>query len=280
MLQLLAFSRLKRLSAGLLFLLTAMVAAPRAFSQTAIVGYSSTWGGTAPGSVYPFHTTSADTVIVVPFAINSLGNYTLTSTSLLLRALTLHGGELPADSHDPHPGHELPGSGAGDIDLNNASIRIFSTLPTSLALPTSLVTYATQYTGASESPAVYTYLINSAPTFTAGQTYYLAISLGGILAWDMTTGDSYGGTYPGDNPVTSLVGDGTPLVYYKITSSGVQSFYDNVGGFAIAANAVTVIPEPANVGAIAASSVLATAVWVRRRRRAAAIATEYSSLPR
>ena len=82
----------------------------------------------------------------------------------------------------------------------------------------------------------------------------------------MTTAASSGGAFPGDNPVTNLVGDGTPLVYYKITSTGVQSFYDNVGGFTIAANAVTAIPEPASVGAIAGLGVLATAAWVRRRR--------------
>lgn len=267
-----ALHRLKRLGAGLLFFLVAIATVPRAFGQTAIVGHTSVWNGTAPASAYPFlNFLNTDTVMVVPFAINSLGDYTLTSTSLLLRAVPQVSGSLPADNPNS-PGNHGPDSSAVSIDLDlNVSVRIFSSLPTSLTLPTSLVTYAPKGMPATGSPAIYTYLVNSAPTFTAGQTYYLAISISstGALEWDMTSGASNGGTFPGDTPVTSLVGDGTSLVYYKITASGVQSFYDNAGGFAIAANAVTAIPEPAAVGVLAGAGALAVALFVRSRRTSA-----------
>ncbi|HWA84910.1 MAG TPA: hypothetical protein VG710_01695 [Opitutus sp.] len=269
-----ALHRLKRLGAGLLFLLTTIAAASRAFGQTAIVGYTSIWNGTAPATAYPFLSYGdTNTVAVVPFAFNSLGDYTLTSLSLLLRAVPQQGGDLPANDPSPGAGNRPPGFGS-DIAvsgaLSNVSIGIFSTLPTSLALPTALVSYSFPGSGsAGEMPGIYLFGPSETPTLVAGQTYYLAVSINAtsVLEWDMTSGASNGGTFPGDNPVTSLVDDGTSLVYYKITSSGVQSFYDNAGGFALAANAVTAIPEPAAASVLAGAGALALALFVHSRRR-------------
>lgn len=250
---------LRRLCAGLLVLLATIVAGPGAFGQTALVGYSSISGGSAPTDPYPFFNHTPDTIIVIPFAFNSLGDYTLTSTSLLLRAIPSQGGTLPV-------GHGSPDANNG-IDFTLVSVQIFSSLPSSLTLPTPLLTFSTLSAGAPETPVIRSYTPTSAPTFTAGQTYYLAIGVGGTLQWDQTTGASSNGTFPGNNPITTLVSDGTPMVYYEITSSGAQGRYANVGGFALTATAHAAIPEPADGAILTGAGVLAIALMVRQRRR-------------
>lgn len=246
-----------------------------------IVGHNEIVLNTAPGEVNPFATNmTSDTVFVIPFSMYSSasGTYTLNSLNLDLRVGVEVSGEPPSGSGGPG-GSGPPGGGgpSGEIStpFSGLSLHVLSTLPTSLTLPAPLVSFshATPAAGPTLTPMAYTFQANSTPTFTAGATYYLTVSYSGpssaTMEWGKTTADSYGYAYPGDLPITSIVPLGTPLVYYKITSGGVQNFYDNVGGFSITANDLTAIPEPAASATAAAGAILAAILWVRRRRHRA-----------
>lgn len=240
---------------------------------------------------FPFVTgLTSDTLIVIPFSFNSVGSYTLAETRLLLRdgsSSYLLGGEGPAEGSNPNTSGSFSGgggaSGTGDTGANSpsfsgVSINVFSTLPTSSAVPTSLLSFSTAHIGGPSWNAFhfYHYSADAAPTFTGGVTYYLGITYvgTGILEWDLNFDDHYNLPYPGDIPLTSIVGNSDPLVFYKVTAAGVENFYDNVGGFSITANVVSAIPEPAAVAVLAASSVLALALFVRWRRRHTTVSAE------
>lgn len=252
-------------------------------------------GITANNAFAPSPTTfatgmSADTVFVIPFAINypEGESYIVNAVNLFLRdgALGMAAGSDSGAAPNTSGGGGDPGSGGGtpggDGDVpppplfSGVSINIFSTLPTSLSLPTSLLDFSSLSGDVSRTPYSHHFSASSTAIFAAGVTYYLALSYSGPgnMEWVKMTSDSYGHTFPGDMPITSLVGDSDPLVFYKVTAGGVEGFYDNVGGFSIAANVISAIPEPATVGAVAASGVLALALFVRWRRRRAAASAE------
>ncbi len=235
---------------------------------------------------------NADTVFVVPFAISypEGESYIVNGVNLFLRdgALPMAAGSDSGAVPNTSGGGGDPGDGGGggtpgsDGEVlplplfSGVSINIFSTLPTSLSLPTSLLDFSSPSGVLSRTPYSRHFSASSTAIFNAGVTYYLALSYSGPgnMEWVKMTNDSFGHTFPGDIPVTSLVGDSDPLVFYRVTAGGVEGFYDNVGGFSIAANVISAIPEPATVGAVAASGVLALALFVRWRSRRAAASVE------
>lgn len=214
-------------------------------STSASVGYLSITSSTIPSASYSFVTgISSSTVTLVPFSFNSLGNYSLASVNLLLS------------------------SASGTTNRSSLSLSVFSTLPTSLSLPTALVTFPSTGT-ISTSAAVLTFTAGSSPTLAANTTYYLGVTATGAtdVNWLTTTGSTNPQTYTADLPVTTTYANGTAFVYHSLTSSGTSNLYDNMGGYSITANAVSAIPEPASFAAVAAVSMLALALVVSRRRR-------------
>lgn len=242
-----------------------------------MAGYGALADRSPPGILSSFATNmQSDTIFVIPFSIYEAGNGTYTLNSLYLDLYTGSGTSGSGPAPDPNnpagggPGGPGPG-GVSSTPLSGFSLQVFSTLPSSLSLPTPLLSFVSdQPTGGPSSAALgFDFFADATPTFTAGTIYYLTLRYAGTTSsgmnWNKTSADSYSYSYPGDIPVTSAVAEGTPLVYYKITSGGVQGYYDQVGGFLINANALTAIPEPAASTALAAGAVLGAVLWMRRR---------------
>lgn len=182
------------------------------------------------------------------------------------------GGPPPTDgSSEGNPVYSLyPGA-------NELSIQVFSSLPDSLTLPTSLVTFG----ALSDIPnggGIVTYTALSLPTLNADTTYYLSvhkpINPYSFILWGMPSGSPIDSPLFG--PITGLYDNGTQFPFYKVTADGVTDHYGVIGGFSLTATAVSAIPEPATAAVILGGSVLAAALWVRRRRKNAAVTRESS----
>lgn len=210
------------------------------------VGYGSIATGTIPSSTTSFVSgMTSGTVFVVPFAFDSLGNYSLTSVSLLLSSST------------------------GTADRSDFSLNVFSSQPTSLSLPTAVATFSA--TGAiGSSQAIYTFSADSSPTLAANTIYFLGVSYGGAdsVDWNATAAAT---TLFATDPLSDTFADGTLFSYDTVTSGGASVLQDNMGGFSIAASAIGAIPEPATAGMLAAGAILAAALGVRWGRRRSAV---------
>ncbi len=214
---------------------------PYPLGTPTLVGYWTTAHGMIPMANYTFASLTSDSVFVVPFRFDALGDYTLTSANLLLS------------------------TPSGTASLSDVSLQVFSSLPASLSLPTPITSFASLET-ATTTLDVHTFAATSSPTFTAGTTYYLGLTYFGLdpLTWNAT--DSSVGAM-GAYPVNDTFSNGTAFSYYGIGTQGVNPNTYQIGGFSITAAAVTAIPEPATTVAFAAGAVLAAALWVRWRRR-------------
>ncbi len=219
-----------------------------------MVGYSSTAEGETSPSNYRAHFTSlgSQKIYVIPFRFDSLGDYTLTSANLLLSTPL----GLPSQ-----PSFATP-------SLSDVSLQVFSSLPSSLSLPTPITSFASLDI-ATTTVGVHTFAATSSPTLTASTTYYLGLTYLGDdpLSWN------YYEEVPSlgpklSNPVSDTFNSRTAFIYYAIGSEGVTQDTAVLGGFSITAAAVNAIPEPATTVAFAAGAVLAAAMWVRWRRTA------------
>jgi len=274
------FSRFKPLGAGLLLFSAAVIVVPCALGQQGSVsggdpstsgggssggpppveenldpaaplgtptkvGYGSIADGSWSGGDFAFKTFSSGAVIVIPFKFTSLGDYTLTSASLLLK---------PDENN---------------ISLSDLSLVVYDTLPPdSTSLPTAVTSFASTDVAPGNTLGIHTFTATSSPTLEAGKTYYLGATYFGThtLAWNLTTQDPTGS---GPVVVGDTYEDGTTFSYYLLTASGggTTQLIDQVGGFSITAAAISAVPEPATTTALAAGAVLTAALWVRWRRR-------------
>ncbi len=270
-----------------LLLLPLVLPHARADGATAAVGYTSIHTDIADkdylGGGWGLNATE---IYVVPFRINTLGNYSLTSASFLFQSQA-YGGDPNTSGGGQHGGGPPPTDGGSGGDpvysvypgASELSVQVFSSLPDSLTLPTSLVTFA-DFEGYPNGGGNVTLTpLSSSPTLNADTTYYLSIykpinPYSGIF-WGAP--EWSGGPVDGDPDfVSALYDNGTQLPFYKITADGVTEHYGVIGGFSLTATAVSAVPEPATAAAILGGSVLAAALWVRRRRKNIAAPRESS----
>jgi len=231
---------LRRLRAGLLAF--ALAAASGLRAQSATIGYSPVANADAP-SVNSFVSgMSTGTGYIVPFRVNSLGDYSLTSVSLLL---------------------------SGNSSVTSLSLSVSSTLPTDLTAPTALTTFTT--TGAlGATPAAFTFNAGATPTLTAGTTYYFRVAYTGTdtVNWIRANGTAISGSggIPPLSFIDSSFAAGQAITYRSVTSGGFTDLNNHIGAFSITANAVSAVPEPSTYAALAGALALAAAFFVRRRR--------------
>lgn len=240
---------LRRLLASSLALaLTATLGVSLVRAQTATIGYNSVSNPLAP-TVLRFNDASltASTAYIVPIQINSIGNYSLTSVSLLL---------------------------AGNANLAHFSLSVSSTLPTDLTPPTALTTFSTTGT-LSGTETAYNFTSGATPTLAANTTYYFRVAYTGTdtANWILTGGSAFtgSGSTPSLTFIDSAFAANTLLTYRSVTNvggSGVtySNDYGNLGAFSITATAVSAIPEPSTYAAIAGALTLVGAILVRRRQ--------------
>lgn len=223
-----------------------LLLAPSGLRAQTTIGHSPVANAAAPSVSSFVSGMTTSTAYIVPFRFNSIGNYSLTSISLLL---------------------------SGNSSVTSLSLSVSSTLPTDLTAPTALTTFSTTGTLGS-TPAAFTFNAGATPTLTAGTTYYLRFAYTGTdtVNWIKvnSNGNTGSGGVPALSPVESLYSSitasgGEPnLSYRSVTSSGFTDGFDNIGGFSITASA---IPEPSTYAAIFGAAALVGAVVVRRRRR-------------
>ncbi len=279
-----AFSRFKPLGAGLFLFLAALIVVPSALGSDpqgstsggdpstsgggssggpppgeeesnpaaplgtpTKVGYGSIADGNVPGGSFAFKTFTSGSVIVIPFQFNSLGAYTLTSASLLLK------------------------TDANNISLFDLSLVVYDTIPPdSTSLPAAVTSFASTDVAPSNTLGIHTFTATSSPTLEAGRDYYLGVTFFGphTLAWNLTAEDPTGS---GPVVVADTYEDGTTFSYYLLSAGGggTTRLIEQVGGFSITAAAITAVPEPATTTALAAGAVLTAALWIRWRRRRA-----------
>jgi len=219
-------------------------------AQTTI-GYSPVANYNAPTvAIFTGTSLNSSTAFIVPFQINTLGNYSLTSVSLLL---------------------------AGNASLSDFSLSVSSTLPTDLTAPTALTAFSAAGTLTGTETA-YNFTSGATPTLAANTTYYFRIAYtGGATAnWIKPTdgGASGSGGIPAltffDSVLISGSGSGgttaTAITYRSLTSGGFSDGYNVMGAFSITASAASAIPEPATYAAIFGGLALVGAVVLRRRR--------------
>ena len=275
------------LPAAILLSLPLVLPHARADDATAAVGYTSINADTASHlylrSGWGLNATE---IYVVPFRINTLGNYSLTSVSFLFQSQA-YGGDPDTSGGNEHGGGPPPGDGSSEGDpvdsvypgASELSVQVFSSLPDSLTLPISLVTFA-DFEGYPNGGGNVTLTPLSSPTLNADTTYYLSIYkpinpyssiLWGMPVW---SGDPVDG--PALDYIAGLYDNGTQLPFYKVTADGVTGHYGVIGGFSLTATAVSAVPEPATAAVILGGSVAAAALWVRRRRKNIAAPRESS----
>lgn len=275
------------LPAAILLSLPLVLPHARADGATAAVGYTSINAGIAsPNDLSGGWGLNATEIYVVPFRINTLGNYSLTSLSLLF-VTDAYGGDPSTSGGVGHGGGPPPSDGGSGPDPDyeyppgvGLSVQVFSSLPDSLTLPTSLVTFGFA-TAIPNGGGITTFMPLSSPTLNADTTYYLSVyqptNPYASVGWGMP---EWSGLVDGplSDPIAGLYDNGTQLPYYKVTADGGTEHYGVIGGFSLTATAVSAVPEPATAAVILGGSVLAAALCVRRRRKNIA-ATRESSPP-
>jgi hypothetical protein len=231
------------LLASLALALAAALGLNQLRAQTATIGYSPVANPLAP-AVFAFTGASLDanTAFIVPFRFNTLGDYSLTSVSLLL---------------------------AGNANLTHFSLSVSSTLPTDLTPPTALTTFAATGTLSSTETA-YNFTTGATPTLAANTTYYFRVAYTGTdtANWILTGGSAFSGS--GSTPsltfINSAFAANTLITYRSVASGDFSNDYGNLGAFSITASAVSAIPEPSTYAALAGGLTLAAALYVRRRQ--------------
>ena len=233
--------------------LAATLGVSRLRAQTATLGYDPVANLVSP-TVLTFTGASlnATTAFVVPFQFNTLGNYSLTSVSLLL---------------------------AGNASLAQFSLAVSTTLPTDLTPPTALTTFSATGT-LSGTEAAYNFTSGATPTLAANTTYYFRVAYTGTdtANWIAAAANGTGATGSGGFvfvPVSGALlstsnGYGgvftSAVTYRSLTSGGFTNVQDTLGAFSITATAVSAIPEPSTYAALAGAATLAAALYVRRRK--------------
>lgn len=258
------------LPAAILLSLPLALPHTRADDDTAAVGYTSINAGTASHLYLSGGWgLNAREIYVVPFRINTLGSYSLTSLSLLFESQA-YGGDPNTSGGDQHGG----GPGGGPTYSlyphgTELSIQVFSSLPDSLTLPASLVTFG-NVLSLPNGGGIVTFTPLSSPTLNADTTYYLSaykpINPYSSISWSIPDWSGSPVDGPSPDPIAGLLDDGTRLPFYIVTADGVTEHYGVGGGFSLTATAVSAVPEPATTAVILGGSVLAAALWVRRRR--------------
>lgn len=222
-------------------------------AQSATIGYSPVANLVSP-TVLTFTGASlnANTAFVVPFQFNTLGDYSLTSASLLL---------------------------AGNAHLGDFSLSVSSTLPTNLTPPTALTTFSATGT-LNSTAAAYSFTSGASLTLAADTTYYFRVAYTGndTANWIASAANGTGSTGSGGFvfvPVSGALlstsnGYGgvltSAVTYRSLTSGGFTNVQDAMGAFSITASAVSAIPEPSTYAALAGAVTLAAALYVRRRK--------------
>lgn len=240
-------------SAGLLAALALAAALPLRGQSTATIGHSPI--ADAAGTNSSLFATIGRSDIYVPFRINTLGDYTLSSVALLLNGTGSVGGLtlLATTALGTDPG--TPGS--------------------------SLATFTGSGTlGA--TPTVFTFNAGSSATLTANTTYYLYLGFDSASSvnWIRTSIASAGGAGSGSGTVsggttlnptfgTLAATDTVSFRSFQSNSGGVtivDQSQSNFAGFSITASAVSAIPEPSTYAALGGAAALVVALIVRRRR--------------
>ncbi|MEY2878843.1 MAG: hypothetical protein RLZZ15_1223 [Verrucomicrobiota bacterium] len=212
-------------------------------AQTATIGYSPVANPLSP-TVLSFTGASlnANTAFIVPFQINTLGDYSLSSVSLLL---------------------------AGNASLANFSLSVSSTLPTDLTPPSALTTFSATGT-LNPTEAAYNFTSGATPTLAANTTYYFRVAYTGTdtANWILTGGSAFtgSGSTPSLSFISSAFGADTLITYRSVASGAGSNDYGNMGAFSITASAVSAVPEPSTYAALAGGLTLAAALYVRRRQ--------------
>lgn len=223
-------------------------------AQTATIGYSPVANLVAPSVViFSGASLNANTAYVVPFQFNTLGDYSLTSVSLLL---------------------------AGNASLADFSLSVTSTLPTSLTLPGALTTLSAAGS-LSGSETAYNFTAGSAPTLTANTTYYLNIAYAGTDTANWILSASQGSSASTGSggfvfiPVSGALVSGlngyggvtiSNITYRSLTSGSFADLDTTIGAFSITAAAVSAVPEPSTYAALAGLGALVAVICVRRRQ--------------
>ncbi|MBI3886460.1 MAG: PEP-CTERM sorting domain-containing protein [Opitutae bacterium] len=212
-------------------------------AQTATIGHSPVANAVAPDvSIFTGASLNPNTAFIVPFQFNTLGDYSLTSVSLLL---------------------------SGNASLADFDLSASSTLPTDLTAPTALTTFATTGT-LSGTETAYNFASGTSATYLGGTTYYFRVAYTGTgtANWIKPTDGGFTGS-GGIPPLTfidSALVDGPDISYRSLTSGGFTDSFNNIGAFSITATAVSAVPEPSTYAAIFGAVVLLGAVVARRRR--------------
>jgi hypothetical protein len=231
------------LTASLALALTATLGVSLVRAQTATIGYNSVSNPLAPTvAIFTNASLNADTAFIVPFRFNTLGNYSLTSVSLLL---------------------------AGNANLAHFSLSVSSTLPTDITPPTALTTFTTTGTLSSTETA-YSFTSGATPTLAANTTYYFRFAYTGTdtANWIQTGGGAFtgSGSTPSLTFINSAFAANTLITYRSVASGDFSNEYGNLGAFSITASAVSAIPEPSTYAAIAGALTLVGALIIRRRK--------------
>jgi hypothetical protein len=216
-------------------------------AQTATIGYNSVSNPLAPTvAIFTGASLDANTAFIVPFRVNTLGDYSLTSVSLLL---------------------------AGNANLAHFSLSVSATLPADLTPPTALTTFATTGTLGSTETA-YSFTSGATATLTANTTYYFRVAYTGTdtANWIKTGSSAFtgSGSTPSLTFIDSAFAANTLLTYRSVASGAFSNDYGNLGAFSITASAVSAIPEPSTYAALAGGLTLAAALYVRRRQNRSA----------
>jgi len=233
-----------------LFAALALAGASPFAAQTATIGYTPLSNFNAPDVISFVSGMTTGTAYLVPFAFNTLGDYSVTSVSLFL---------------------------SGNSNLTSLSLSVSAALPTDLTAPTALTTLSASGT-LTGTPTAFTFNAGAAPMLTAGATYYFrfAYTGGDTVNWiKLSTGSSTGsGGIPPLAAVDALytytegeVG-GAAVSFRTVSGGGFSDGYDHIGGFSITAAAASAIPEPSTYAALFGAAALAgAAAWRLRRSR-------------
>jgi hypothetical protein len=237
-------SALRRiLTASLALALAATLGVSLLRAQTATIGYNPVSNPLAPTvPIFTGASLDATTAFIVPFRFNTLGDYSLTSVSLLL---------------------------AGNANLTHFSLSVAATLPTDLTPPTALTTFSATGT-LSGTESAYSFTSGATPTLAANTTYYFRVAYTGTdtANWIKTGGSAFtgSGSTPSLTFIDSAFAANTLLTYRSVASGEFSNDYGNLGAFSITASAVSAIPEPSTYAALAGGLTLAAALYVRRRQ--------------
>ncbi len=249
-----------RFLAGAMMLAAAVATtSPLRAQTTATIGYATIADG-AGLNANLFTATGIEnrSDVYVPFQINTLGNYSLTSVSLLL---------------------------AGTGNVSGLTLLATSSLGTANGTPGSSVAIFSGSGTLSGTASVFTFNASSSSTLAANTTYYLYLGFNSAtdINWIRASvvgeggsglgafGDAGGSGGGGFNPITGTIATTTSTGTFRFFVSGygttAERFGANFPGISITASAMSAVPEPSTYAAICGAGALVAAIVIRRRRR-------------